>query len=249
MRGHKKSFILLLVIIAFLIFGVWQLSRLLNIGNTETATVEKGGDMTKTFNKTQYSLSDPSSIWVVVNKRRPLPADYIPTGLRLPDVPLAKSGDEMLLRDDAAKALESMVANAAKEDVSLVQVSAYRSYALQELVYNGFVNQDGEAAANRYSAKPGHSEHQTGLATDVGAADGVCQLETCFGETAAGKWVAANAHKYGFTIRYKQGDEQTVGYTYEPWHLRYVGTALASELHRTNQSMEAFFSLPAAPSY
>lgn len=155
----------------------------------------------------------------------------------------------MLVRDEAAKATEAMFAAARKAGISLALVSGYRSYSYQSQVYNNFVRQDGTAAANRYSAKPGHSEHQTGLAIDVGDVNGTCQLETCFGDTPAGKWVAQNAYRYGFIIRYKEDTERQVGFSYEPWHLRYVGPELARELNRTGQTMEAFFGLPDAPDY
>lgn len=201
-----------------------------------------------TFNKKKYSTDSPSSLWVAVNKQRPLPSSYTPAKLRTPSVELRGTVD-MLVRDEAAKATEAMFAAARKAGISLALVSGYRSYSYQSQVYNNFVRQDGTAAANRYSAKPGHSEHQTGLAIDVGDVNGTCQLETCFGDTPAGKWVAQNAYRYGFIIRYKEDTERQVGFSYEPWHLRYVGPELARELNRTGQTMEAFFGLPDAPDY
>jgi D-alanyl-D-alanine carboxypeptidase len=111
------------------------------------------------------------------------------------------------------------------------------------VLYNGYVAKDGQAAADRYSAKPGTSEHQTGLAMDVCLANSGCSLEQAFGDTPAGKWVAANAHKYGFIVRYLPGKDAITGYEYEPWHLRYVGIELATELQRNNKTMEEFFGL------
>ncbi len=155
----------------------------------------------------------------------------------------------MLVRDEAATALEKMFAGAKQDGVDLTLVSGYRSFDYQRSVYQNFVSQDGETAANRYSAKPGHSEHQTGLAVDVGQANGKCQLEECFATTREGKWVSQNASRYGFIIRYKKNMESEVGFSFEPWHLRYVGPDLAQEIERTGQSMEAFFGLPPAPDY
>ena len=127
--------------------------------------------------------------------------------------------------------------------------SGYRSYALQEAVHNNYVAQDGEAAANRYSAKPGHSEHQTGLAIDLSGTDGVCVIEDCFKDTKTAKWLAKNAHTYGYILRYEPGKEAIVGYTYEPWHFRYVGIPLATEIYQNKTTMEQCFQLPAAPDY
>ena len=109
--------------------------------------------------------------------------------------------------------------------------------------YDAYAARDGQAAADRYSARPGTSEHQTGLSFDVTAADGSCHLEVCFENTPEGLWVAENAHLFGFVIRYPEGKENITGYQYEPWHLRYVGPALAEQLHDTGQTLEEFFDL------
>ena len=109
---------------------------------------------------------------------------------------------------------------------------------------------DDEASADDESARPGFSEHQTGLAVDVGMANATCEVDQCFGATPAGKWVAANGYKYGFIVRYPQGLSDITGYEYEPWHLRYVGVGLATEMHnKAVQTLEQFFDLPAATDY
>lgn len=240
-----RKLLILMSILVVIGLAAWVWIRPASVSAPRTAddTTESSS-----FNKTTYSIDSPSSIWVVVNKQRPLPSTYAPTALRAPDVSL-RGGAEMQVRDEAAKATEAMFATAKRDGIDLTLVSGYRSYDYQKQVYTNFVSLDSEAAANRYSAKPGHSEHQTGLAIDVGDTSGQCQLETCFGDTAAGKWVAANAHKYGFIVRYKKDTEQQVGFSYEPWHLRYVGKELATELNRTGQTMEAFFGLPDVPDY
>lgn len=203
------------------------------------------------FNKTAHSIDDPSSIWVVVNKQRPLPATYTPSALRTPSVTtrLGASSPEMKLRDDAAEATEELVTAAKSAGINLMLVSAYRSYDSQKTVYNSYVAQDGQANADTYSARPGHSEHQTGLAADFGTTDRKCELDVCFGDTNAGKWLADNAPKYGFILRYARGNEQKVGYEYEPWHFRYVGKELAAETTQANQTLEEFFGLSNAPTY
>jgi D-alanyl-D-alanine carboxypeptidase len=201
------------------------------------------------FDKQRYSLTDPASPWVVVNKKRPLtPKTYEPATLRLPDIDV--ESEEMVLNDQAATALEKLVADAKQQRINLVLASAYRPYSQQVIIYNSVVKGFGQLQADRESARPGHSEHQTGWAADLGAANGKCRIEACFTETPEGKWLASNAYKYGFILRYADGKESITGYQYEPWHLRYVGTELSTEMRRTNvQTLEEFFGLPAAPNY
>lgn len=140
-----------------------------------------------------------------------------------------------------APALQEMVAAAKKDNVNLMLSSGYRSETLQTQFYNNYVAKDGQAAADRYSARPGTSEHQTGLAADMIPTNDKCHLEVCFAQTAEGKWLAAHAHEYGFIIRYLDGKEAETTYQYEPWHIRYVGKELAAQLHTSGQTMEAFF--------
>ena len=141
------------------------------------------------------------------------------------------------------------MAAASADGVYLRMISGYRSYDTQVSVYGGFVANYGQAFADTTSARPGHSEHQTGLSVDFDGADG-CILDTCFGETAAGLWLAEHAAEYGFTERYPAGLEHITGYMYEPWHYRYVGAELALELQAQGiLTLEEFFGLPAAPDY
>lgn len=198
----------------------------------------------------EYSLTDPESIWVVVNKQNGIPITYKPD-LTVPNVRLrlASTEQQMQIRPDVAKVIETMFAAAKKDGITLVFGSGYRSGALQQQFYNSYVARDGKAAADRYSARPGHSEHQTGLAFDLTSPNGKCHLEICWQDSPEGKWVAKNAHTYGFTLRYIDGKESITGYQYEPWHFRYVGTELAGKLHTSNQTLEEYFNLPAAPNY
>ena len=106
------------------------------------------------------------------------------------------------------------------------------------MYYSNYVKTYGQAAADTFSAKPGHSEHQTGLAVDLTTADQYCRLERCFGDTAAGKWLAANTPAYGFILRYPDGKEAATGYTYEPWHFRYVGPEFAKALVESGLTLD-----------
>lgn len=184
-------------------------------------------------------VGDPANQSVLVNKARPLnPVTYAPGDL------VNARGSGQYLRAQAAAWLNGLFQGAADAGTGgLAVVSGYRSYAQQQQVYASYVSLYGQAQADLISARPGYSEHQTGLAVDVGNANGSCGLSTCFGDTAAGMWVAANAYKYGFIIRYPNGYTNITGYSYEPWHLRYVGVDLATDMKRRGfATLEQYFA-------
>jgi zinc D-Ala-D-Ala carboxypeptidase len=206
------------------------------------------------FDAKKYSLTDPSSPWIVVNKLRALePRTYAPADLVVPNIPLRGNitSNEKYVRKDTATALESMVTAANNDGVHLNLQSGYRSYDFQVTLYNRYVQQQGQAAADTQSARPGYSEHQTGLAADLGGTSNPsCNVEACYATTTEGKWLAAHAYTYGFIVRYPSDKTAVTGYTYEPWHIRYVGVELATEMHTKNiETLEEFFGLPAAPDY
>lgn len=198
---------------------------------------------------TAQSVDDPASTWVVVNKLRTLaPVDYVPADLTFPDVPYV---NRQPMRQATADALVPLFAAARSEaGLSLAVQSAYRSYDTQVSVYAGWVSSRGQAGADATSARPGHSEHQTGWAVDVVGASGACALEICWGDTPEGQWVGANAHRFGFLVRYKPDTTPITGYESEPYHLRYVGTQLSGYLHDSGiETLERVFGLPDAPDY
>lgn len=230
--------------------------------NTQNTSKKSPGDSSTSkqsvkqpsFDKNQYSLSDPTSLWVVVNKQRPLsPKTYLPANLVVPNIPLRSNitSDEKYVRSDTAAALEQLSTAAKTDGLTINLQSGYRSYNFQVALYNRYVSEQGQSVADTQSARPGFSEHQTGLAADVGGTTTPsCNVEQCFAGTPEGKWIAAHAYEYGFVVRYPLDKDSVTGYEYEPWHLRYVGKELASEMHRQNiDTIETFFSLPAAPSY
>ncbi len=195
------------------------------------------------------TLSDPARLWVVVNKQRPLvPADAVPGGLT--EVPV-RSLNAGILRADAADALGSLFAAAAQAGAGeMVQLSGYRSYGAQADTYADHVAAQGQVEADLGTARPGFSEHQTGLAADVVACDGGCGGLDDFAGTAQQQWVAAHAWEFGFIVRYEDGRTSVTGYEPEPWHLRFVGPALARAYHEGGwHSLEEFFGLPPAPDY
>ena len=183
-----------------------------------------------------------ASLTVVVNKQHALsPINYVPANL-------VSVGNGQLARTEAAQALTSLLSAAQKAGKPMYALSGYRSYNTQTSLYNSYVQSDGQAAADTYSARPGYSEHQTGLAIDVG--NGTCNLDICFGNTAAGKWLAANAYSYGFIIRYPSGKTSVTGYQYEPWHLRYVGTSVSKDMHaKGTTTLEEYFGITGGTSY
>ncbi len=158
---------------------------------------------------------------LIVNKSYPLPEGYEPGGL-LPQV---------------QRAFNDMVAAAKEDGVSLWIVSGYRSYETQRKLYNNYVATYGKASADTYSARPGHSEHQTGLAFDVNT------ISYSFGTTSTGKWLQQNGATYGFIIRYPEGKQSITGYIYEPWHLRYLGTELATKVVESGLCLEEYFNI------
>ena len=181
-----------------------------------------------------------SSIWTLVNKDRALSTDYIPP--KLITLKLAtrtnSTPDEKRLRQTIEAPLTEMFATAAKDGHMLMVGSGYRSAATQESLFNTYVSRVGYDQANKYSAHPGHSEHQTGLALDISTVSQQCYLAECFIGTADGQWLADNAYKFGFHLRYPKGKEAITGYNFEPWHYRYVGVDLATALHKSNLTLD-----------
>jgi len=195
------------------------------------------------------SIGNASSMWVLVNKRNPLPSSYVPSGLRSPSIPNVGT---QYLRSAAASALEDMVAAARSEGAGRIGItSGYRSYASQRSIYNQSLQSRGYATTELYVARPGHSEHQTGLAADlypIGASN--CSNYRCLGDTAQGRWLRDNAWRFGFILRYEPSQSSITGYGYESWHFRYVGPTLAADYEASgHRTFEQFLGQPAAPSY
>lgn len=158
---------------------------------------------------------------LIANKTYSLPEDFVP-------------GE---LHPDAKAAFDKMQAAAAAEGITLKIISGYRSYAKQNSLYTNYVNRDGKEAADRYSARPGHSEHQTGLAMDINS------LEQSFADTAEGKWLAEHCAEYGFIIRYTKDKEAETGFMYEPWHIRYLGVELAKAVSESGLCLEEYLGI------
>jgi len=168
-------------------------------------------------------LAQDRHLWELVDKRHPLPPDYVPSGLvTLTNGQYQVSRAGLTLRRDAAESLGEMAAAARRGGVTLIASSAYRSYRYQEEVYNRNVREMGKEAADRESARPGCSQHQTGLVVDFGS------IDDSFAQTAAGRWMAANAARFGWSLSFPDGYEAVTGYRWESWHYRYVGKEIAA---------------------
>ncbi|MCC3374580.1 D-alanyl-D-alanine carboxypeptidase family protein [Cohnella sp. REN36] len=187
-------------------------------------------------------VTNTSSMYVLVNKKRNLPSTYKPADLVVPDVAFSFAGDspKKQLQRPAARALEKLFAAASEDGITLKAVSGYRSYATQKSIFDRNASLKGAEVANKTSAVPGQSEHQTGLAMDVSSASANYELEEKFASTKEGKWLAANCAEYGFIIRFLKGKEDITGYSYEPWHIRYVGKEAAKEIMKQKITLEEY---------
>ena len=158
---------------------------------------------------------------LIANKTYSLPAAYNP-GKLLPE---------------CENAFNQMKSDAAKEGLNIWNASGFRSYELQESLYTRYSDRDGKEAADRYSARPGHSEHQSGLAIDLN------EISSAFADTKEGRWIAENCHRYGFILRYMKDKEAETGYMYEPWHIRYVGVDTATKIYNSGLCLEEYYGI------
>lgn len=202
----------------------------------EKLNVPKNGNAVKT-------VTQPASISVLINKKYFLPKNYVPKDLVYPYVSFIfkEKIEKRKMRKEAALALKNLFTGAKKDKIYLSGVSAYRSYTTQKAVFNRYVKEDGYENARKYSALPGSSEHQSGLAIDVSSSTGKCAAQSCFANSKEAKWLQSKSTNYGFIIRYPKGKESLTGYKYEPWHIRYVGVSLAKQMKKRNITLEEYY--------
>lgn len=222
----KIIFVILVAVIISMVFFVLNRNQK-NINNIENQIVEK----------------DDNIYEYLVNKQNSLSKNYIPDNLitTTSEKDMGCSGN-FLIQDIVQAAYDKMIIAAKEDGVTLLFCSGYRSYEEQEKIYNKNVEIYGKDAINKISAKPGYSEHQTGLAIDVSSNNSEHRLNTSFGSTIEGEWVENNAHKYGFIIRYPKEKENITKYNYEPWHLRYVGIEVATKIYIDEITLEEYLN-------
>lgn len=210
-----KKILLLIILIATVVLGC-------NIGE-------------KTLSKEKISQS--GDVLMLVNKSNPIKSTYNEEDLVTPNIRFLKTStsEEKLMRKEAAVAIETLFEMAKRDNIVLYGNSGYRSERTQRGIYNHIKKTKGKSHADSYVAKPGESEHETGLAMDV------TNKERSFTENCKeSKWLENNAYKYGFIIRYKKGKEDITGYDYEPWHIRYVGIEAAKKIYKKGITLEEY---------
>lgn len=199
--------------------------QVLEIPGTGSGDSGSGDSEISGFPTSPGEVSAPTYIddILIVNKGIPLPENYAP-------------GENPYARAE----FDNMKADAAAEGITLTAFSTYRSFDYQETLYNNYVAEDGQAAADTYSARPGHSEHQTGLAFDIGGSDPAYYTSEAFAERPAGLWLAENAHEYGFILRYPEDKEHITGYQFEPWQYRFVGRQEAQDIYDSGLTLDEY---------
>lgn len=184
-----------------------------------------------------HKVRDPDCLTVLVNKYNQLDCDYTPRDLER--IALRYNQGELVLRHEARIAFECMCEAAGMDGIHLEAISTFRSFSYQSQVYYRNMTpkltlEEYQAERDKVSARAGHSEHQTGLAADIN------DLEEVFETTPAGRWLAVNSYRYGFILRYPKGKEWITGYSYEPWHFRYLGPELAREVYLSKMTYDEF---------
>ena len=193
------------------------------------------------LDKERYTDTIPSTNlntnYLLVNKFNYLDSSYIPNNLELLDNSYAKSG--IYLVKEAKDNIERLISDAKEDGMNIRVISAYRSYTYQENLYNNYVKNDGVENADTYSARPGYSEHQTGLVVDVTKAyDNFNNFEN----TDEYNWMLENASNYGFILRYPKDKENITTYSFEAWHYRYVGVELAKKIKASNLTFDEYYA-------
>lgn len=186
---------------------------------------------------TIYNKDLKSNNLILVNKENKLESDYNLEDMIKPNIKFLDSTthEEMHMQIEAGKAIEELFKAAKEEGINLIGTSAYRSQKTQKRIYKENINKRGLEEAKKYAAKPGRSEHQTGLAIDV------TNEERWFDKsTKEAIWLAKNSHRFGFILRYLEGKEDITGYNFEPWHVRYVGKDIAKEIYEKGITLEEY---------
>lgn len=254
-KKHRRFFtinvfigILLCAAIVLLCFSVYAYKNREAIHEEVTKTVApvKPSDTTPVPTALPSELTSPDSKTVLVNQTYSLSRDYIPSDLSTPY--LNSTTGQIQVEQEAGDKAKEMITQASTEGITLLVTAGYRSYDDQENLYNSMVTTLGsEEAASKVCAKAGMSEHQTGLALDFTDDSSKTNEDESFGDTAAGQWLFQHAHEYGFILRYPKDKEDITGYSYMPWHYRYVGVDTANAIWNKspdhNETFEEYYGI------
>ena len=181
-----------------------------------------------------------NELLMLVNKQNLIDSNYVPEDLVLSDIEFLSYIETRYLRKETAEAAKAMFDAALQDGITLLGASGYRSYDVQVSLFNGRAAELGEEEASKYTAPPGASEHQTGLALDILGAD-YQYMDDDFDTSESFNWLINNCYKYGFILRFLKGKEDITGYGYEPWHYRYIGNAeIAEEIMKNNLTLEEY---------
>lgn len=215
-----------------------------NAGNAgETTVKEPDTKVVGSADPTTVEEADARGFLILVNKTHPVDQNNAPDDLTsIKYYAKDRSASGRYMRAEAAGKFNKMVEAAKKDGLTIVMTTAYRSYSFQKTLWDSYVANEGEAAAARFSAKPGMSEHQTGLAVDISAPSVNYSLTDKFENTKEGRWLAKNAHIFGFIMRYPKDGEAVTGYKYEPWHFRYVGEDAAAVIYQKDETLEEYLA-------
>ena len=237
-RKRKRRVIIVFSFIAVVLttyFFINLNNRRIDSTNNRIESIGKFRDKTNKSNSSQNLI--------LVNKSNSLSRNYQPDDLVIPNIRFDNIADDMVqyVRYDAAIALEELFQSAESQGINLIAVSGYRSYSYQDNVYRNEVNTVGRIEADKYVAKAGESEHQTGLSMDI-LSDEYLSLDDGFENTIAFSWLENNMSKFGFILRFPKGKEDITGYSYEPWHIRYVGISAATEIMEEGLTLEEYLN-------
>lgn len=191
--------------------------------------------MNKKFYKDITYVTKPHDVLVLVNKNNKLPSSFIPDNLVAIDLKYANA--DRLVREEAKINFERLCYDAQKLGHTIIAISAFRDFDYQNQLYNHYVEKKGQEYADLASARPGHSEHQTGLAIDIMGSN---EDYNKFEESVEFEWMKNNAHLYSFILRYPKGKENITGFKYEPWHYRYIGKKVATIIYNENITLEEY---------
>ncbi len=228
-------FVLLFLVVAFMCF-------LLNMPRSNTVGESYLDVSAQLPDRNEIEvMKGRSEYLILVNKTYGMHESDVPDDLQMVSYRADdRAAKYQKMRKEAADSFDQMAQAAKGEGLTIVITTGYRPYSYQKQLYETYLRSNGENWTEHFSAEPGHSEHQTGLAADVSSPSADYELKQAFADTAEGIWLAQNAHRFGFIIRYPEGKEDITGYKYEPWHVRYVGRDAAAEIYNSKLTLEEY---------